>query len=108
MTGQVFARSVSTASAAVAPPFWLSGRSIELRARIRLLAVVLVGVTFLQRFAVPGTGEIVGVGFALGFAMTVLGLGLAVLCIDPKRLVLYALAMSGLLLTMLIKLTLTP
>jgi hypothetical protein len=103
MTGQVFARSVSTASAAVAPPFWLSGRSIESRGRIRLLAVVLVGVTFLQRFAVPGTSEIVGVGFALGFAMTVLGLGLAVLCIDPKRLVLYALAMSGLLLTMLIK-----
>lgn len=103
MTRQVFAQPVSIASAAVAPPFWLSGRHIEPRTRIRLLTVVLVGITFLQRFAVPGTGEIVGVGFVLGFAMTVLGLGQAVLQIDPKRLVLYAFAMSGLLLTMLIK-----
>ena len=40
-----------------------------------------------RRLRRPGTGQIVGVGFALGFAMTVLGLGQAVLLIDPKRLV---------------------
>ena len=55
----------------------LSGKDVERQARVRLLA--MVAVTVPRRFAVPGTGEIVGVGFALGLIVTVFGLGRGIL-----------------------------
>ena len=41
--------------------------------------MAMVAVTVPRRFAVPGTGEIVGVGFALGLIVTVFGLGRGIL-----------------------------
>jgi hypothetical protein len=73
------------------------------RTRTGLLLAVMISVTILQRFAIPGTDGIVGVGYVLGAAATLLGLGCRALRIDPGRLVLYALAISGLLLTLLFK-----
>jgi hypothetical protein len=81
----------------------LSGKWAERQGRIRLLAVVVVAVTVLQRFAVPGTGRIVGVGFALGVTATLFGLGRRILRIEPGRLVLYVVMISGLLVTLLAK-----
>lgn len=77
------------------PPAW--------RRRALPVAGTLVAVTVLQRFAVPGTGGIVGVGFLLGFGMTAYALGTGTLRVDPDRLVLYAVAVAGLLVTMLVK-----
>jgi hypothetical protein len=62
-----------------------------------------VAVTVPRRFAVPGTGEIVGVGFALGLIVTVFGLGRGILRTEPRRLVLYAVMIGGLLVTLLVK-----
>ena len=81
----------------------LSGKSVECQARVRLLTVVMVAVTALQRFAVPGTGKIVGVGFVLVLMATVFGLGRGILRIEPSRLVLYAVMIGGLLVTLLVK-----
>ena len=81
----------------------LSGKDVERQARVRLLTVIMVAVTVLQRFAVPGTGEIVGVGFALGLIATVFGLGRGILRTEPRRLVLYAVMIGGLLVTLLVK-----
>jgi hypothetical protein len=83
----------------ISPPL----EAVSWRRRRGLLLTVMIGVTVLQRFAIPGTGGIVGVGYALGVAATLLGLGRSTLRIDPSRLVLYALAVSGLLLTLLFK-----
>jgi hypothetical protein len=75
------------------------------RRRIRLLTVVVFSVTVLQRFAVPGTDNIVGIGFLICVGATVLGLGFGTLRLDPTRIVLYSVAIGGLLLTMLMKST---
>lgn len=81
----------------------LSGKDVERQARVRLLAVIMVAVTVPRRFAVPGTGEIVGVDFALGLIVTVFGLGRGILRTEPRRLVLYAVMIGGLLVTLLVK-----
>ena len=44
--------------------------AVSWRGRRGLLLTVMIGVTVLQRFAIPGTGGIVGVGYAVGVATT--------------------------------------
>jgi hypothetical protein len=73
------------------------------RAVARVLTTVMISVTVLQRFAIPGTGGVVGVGFALGICATGLGLGQRILQVDPARVAMYTVAMSGLLLTLFFK-----
>ncbi|MCB2055412.1 MAG: hypothetical protein KDE35_14365 [Geminicoccaceae bacterium] len=62
--------------------------------------LVLIGVTVMQRLAVPGSGGLLGVGFVLCFAVSVLALLNGQMAIDPVRLVLYLLALATLLATL--------
>lgn len=61
---------------------------------------VLLSVTVLQRFAIPGTGEIVGVGFAGCVAVAGWAVVRGYLRIDPVRFGLYGIAVACLLVTL--------
>jgi hypothetical protein len=81
--------------------FWESGTPWHERAS--LLFKVIMFVTVLQRFAVPGTKGIVGVGFVLSFGVAALGVTTGTLRISPARFAFYTFSMAGLLFTLLIK-----
>jgi hypothetical protein len=68
-----------------------------------LALAVILSVTVLQRFAVPVAGGVFGLGFLVCLVATLVFLMQEVLQIDPKRSVLYCLAVCALLSTLLVK-----
>ncbi|MEZ5826488.1 MAG: hypothetical protein R3C97_17695 [Geminicoccaceae bacterium] len=86
-----------------------SGRLLRHEARsgadsVRPLLVlwlsILLCVTVLQRLALPGSGGVIGVGFAVAFALTVHAVIRGRLRLDPVRFALYAFMAATLLLTL--------
>ena len=70
------------------------------RASLVLWLGILLCVTVLQRFAVPGTGGIVGVGFAVAFMLVIHAVSRGRLRLDPVRVGLYGFAAATLLATL--------
>src|SRR5512132_2491397 len=64
---------------------------------------VLLSITVLQRFAMPGGGSVLGLGFATSFGIVVLGLFANVFSVSPPRLILYAAMTCALLATLFAK-----
>ena len=77
--------------------------AVAARRRLLLAVAILLSVTVLQRFAVPGAGSVFGLGFLMCLIATLVGLMSGVLQIDPRRAVLYGFAMCVLLSTLLVK-----
>jgi hypothetical protein len=64
---------------------------------------VFLSTTVLQRFAVPGGGSVLGLGFVTSFGVFVLGLFASVFSVSPPRLILYAGMTCALLVTLFAK-----
>lgn len=65
--------------------------------------VIFLSVTVLQRFAIPGSGGLLGLGFVVCFGTWLLALLRAQLSIDPFRLLLYLAALGALLSTLFLQ-----
>ena len=65
-----------------------------------LALVIICSVTVLQRFAVPGSGGLLGLGFVVCAAIWFLALVRGHLVVDPVRLILFVVAVAALALTL--------